>query len=496
MGKLILALDQGTSSSRALLVDSAGQVVGTASVPLACVYPQLGWVEQDPREIWSSQKLALDQVLAQAGVELCEVAAIGITNQRETTLAWNKETGEPVGSAIVWQCRRTAAACTALKARGLEPLFRERTGLVLDPYFSGTKMAWILEHRPLARLLAEQDKLAFGTVDSWLIWHLTGGKVHGTDLSNASRTLLLNLKECRWDEELLGHLGSPASTLPRLFPSSGLVGWTDPKWGAEVPIAGVAGDQQAALFGQACFEVGAAKNTYGTGCFLLMNIGPSPVASKSGLLCTLAWAIGDQVTYALEGSVFVAGALVQWLRDNLGLFEQAGQTEAMAMAVKDNGGVYLVPAFVGLGAPHWDPYARGLIHGLTRESNKNHLVRAGLEAIGFQVYDLIQAMEQDRGVKVQNLKIDGGAAVNGFLCQFQADLLQTEVSRPTQVETTALGAAFLAGLAVGVFRDLEQIKSLWQEDRVFYPRQSPEVMETLRLGWNKAVAAAKGWAEP
>lgn len=496
MGKLILALDQGTSSSRALLVDPAGRVVGAASVPLACSYPQLGWVEQDPMEIWTSQKQALDRVLAQAGVGLGEIAAIGITNQRETTLAWNKETGEPVGSAIVWQCRRTAAACASLKAKGLEPRFREKTGLVLDPYFSGTKMAWILEHRPLARLLAEQGKLAFGTVDSWLIWNLSGGQVHGTDLSNASRTLLFNLQECRWDEELLDLLGVPAATLPRLFPSSGLVGYTDGKWGARVPIAGVAGDQQAALFGQACFEVGEAKNTYGTGCFLLMNIGPRPVASKSGLLCTLAWAIGDQVTYALEGSVFVAGALVQWLRDNLGLFEQAGETEGMALAVKDNGGVYLVPAFVGLGAPHWDPYARGLIHGLTRESNKNHLVRAGLEAICYQVYDLIEAMERDRGVKIQSLKIDGGAAVNGFLCQFQADLLQTEVSRPTWVETTALGAAFLAGLAVGIFRDLEEIKALWQEDRSFYPQKSPEAMEALRDGWRKAVAAAKGWAEP
>ena len=494
MSAILLALDQGTSSSRALLVDQNQQVLALAAKPLNSSFPNSGWVEQDPEEIWKSQWDSVLEVLQKAQINLGQVTGIGITNQRETLIAWDKKSGEALGPAIVWQCRRTADFCQSLKKQGLEPLYQTRTGLVLDPYFSGTKMAWMLENRPEVKAAAKQGDLALGTVDSWLIWKLTKGQVHATDASNASRTLLYNLHTLGWDPELAAPLGVPLEALPKVVDSSGVLGKTHPDWGAEIPIAGVAGDQQASLFGQACFKAGEAKNTYGTGCFLLANTGDKPVASKHGLLTTLAWSIGGKPTFALEGSVFMAGALVQWLRDQLGIIENAAQTETLARELPNNGGVYLVPAFVGLGAPHWDPWARGLIIGLGRETDRRHLCRAALEAIAFQTAELVEAMGKDRGGPLSGLKIDGGASQNGFLCQFQADLLGIPVYRPKNLEATALGAACLAGLALGVWRDLEHIAQSWQEAASFVPKQTKEALTPIWAGWNKALERSKGWA--
>jgi len=491
--QIILALDQGTSSSRSLLVDQNLVVLAQASVPLKSFFPQPGWVEQDPWEVWGTQKKTIDLVLEQAGVSLDQVTAIGITNQRETTIAWNKDTGEPLGPAIVWQCRRTTGHCQSLKDQGLEPLYRAKTGLVLDPYFSGTKMAWMLEHYPKARGLAAQGKLAFGTVDSWLVYNLSDRKAHVTDASNASRTLLFDLHQRAWDVELTEPLGIPLSSLPEVVDSSGVLAYSSAKFGAEVPIAGIAGDQQASLFGQACFKPGMAKNTYGTGCFMLTNTGSQPLTSKNGLLSTLGWQIDGQATYALEGSVFMGGALLQWLRDQMGFFEEVTQTESMALAVPDNGGVYLVPAFAGLGAPHWDPYARGLLIGLTQHTNKNHVVRAALEAIAYQTAELALAMEADFGKPLTELRIDGGGSNNAFLCQFQADLLGFEVTRPEHLESTALGAAMLAGLATGVWGGVDELSRLWGKKETLRPR--PMDCGPLWDGWHKAVSRAKGWAQ-
>jgi glycerol kinase len=494
MSKIVMALDQGTSSSRTVLFDEEGNVLGSASEAFDSSFPQSGWVEQNPEEIWSSQKNTIKAALSKAGLEMSQITAIGITNQRETVIAWNKETGAPIGTAIVWQCRRTADFCRSLVAEGFDSVIRNKTGLVTDAYFSGTKMHWMLQNRKEAKELADKGKLLFGTVDSWLIWKLTGGREHVTDGSNASRTLVYNIFENKWDEEILERLGIPRECLPEVKGSSEIVGYTDKsEWGAEVPISGVAGDQQAALFGQACFEKGMAKNTYGTGCFLLMNSGTTPKLSEHGLLTTIAWKIGDEVTYAQEGSVFMGGALVQWLRDKLELFKDVSETEAMAELAGTTGGLYIVPAFVGLGAPHWDSYARGLMIGLTRDTNKNHMVRAALEAIAYQSYDLLKCMEKDSGAALKVLRVDGGATANNFLCQFQADLLQIDVSRPQIIETTAMGAAFLAGLATGVWEDLEHITKMWKEDRRFQAQRDKSSVGGLIEGWQRALDRSKGW---
>ncbi|MBU2512712.1 glycerol kinase GlpK [bacterium] len=494
MAKIVMALDQGTSSSRTVLFDENANILASASQPFDSTFPQSGWVEQDPEEIWLSQKATIEKALVKAGLKMKSISAIGITNQRETIIAWNRETGNPIGRAIVWQCRRTADFCKELIREGFDKIIRNKTGLVTDSYFSGTKMHWILKHRDEAKQLANEGKLLFGTVDSWLIWKLTGGKSHVTDVSNASRTLVYNIFENRWDQEILNRLKIPLETLPEVKGSSEIVGYTDSSdWGTEIPICGVAGDQQAALFGQACFEKGMAKNTYGTGCFLLMNTGSTPRLSEHGLLTTIAWKIGSEVTYAQEGSVFMGGALIQWLRDKLELFKDAAVTEAMATSVDDTGGLYIVPAFVGLGAPHWDSYARGLMIGITRDTGKNHIVRAALEAIAYQSYDLLKCMEKDTNVSLSALKVDGGATTNDFLCQFQADILQLDVSRPRIIETTALGAAFLAGLAVGIWRDQDHITSLWQEDKRFTPRLEEKRINGLLKGWQSALDRSKNW---
>jgi glycerol kinase len=470
-------------------------VVAQAAEPLPIAYPQPGWVEQDPAEIWGTQRRTVEAALAQARLRPQDIAAIGITNQRETTLVWDRRSGEPIGNAIVWQDRRTAAFCDTLKAEGLEPAVRARTGLVIDPYFSATKLHWMLHERPEARRLAQQGQLAFGTVDAWLIWQLTAGRVHATDATNASRTMLYDIFAQRWDDELLARLEIPAGVLPRVCDSSGVLAETEPGvFGARVPIAGVAGDQHAALFGQVCFEPGMAKNTYGTGCFMLLNTGEQAIHSRHGLLTTLAWQIGGRRSYALEGAVFIAGAVVQWLRDGLGLFAAAQDTHAMAQKVRDTGGVYLVPAFVGLGAPHWDPYARGTIVGLTRDTNRDHLARAALESIAYQSHDVLRCMEEDTGLTLKTLRVDGGAAANDFLCQFQSDILGRDVSRPRLVETTALGAAYLAGLATGVWRDTGELQALWSEERRFAPARAPEDVRRILADWSRAVERAKGWA--
>lgn len=494
MGKIVMALDQGTSSSRTLLFKENGDILASASQDFPSIFPQSGWVEQDPMAIWTSQKETILRVLEKASLSMSEITAIGITNQRETVVAWNRETGEPVGNAIVWQCRRTADFCETLKAEGLEDSIRQKTGLIADAYFSGTKIHWMLNQVDEIKKLAQSNKLAFGTVDSWLIWNLTGGQKHVTDATNASRTMIYNIIDGKWDNELLQRLSIPPETLPEVKGSSEIVGVTNGNdWGAEVPIAGIAGDQQAALFGQACFEKGMAKNTYGTGCFLLVNAGDKPVLSQAGLLTTIAWQINGQVTYALEGSAFIAGALVQWLRDGLSLFENAAQTESMAEAVNDTGGLYIVPAFVGLGAPHWDPYARGLMIGLTRDTGKNHIARAALEAIAYQSWDLLKSMEKDTGLPLKILRVDGGATANNFLCQFQSDILNLEVSRPRSIETTAMGAAYLAGLSTGVWRDQAHIEQLWQEERRFKPELNTGKTESLLKGWHEAVNRSKNW---
>src|SRR5512140_305351 len=488
----VLALDQGTTSSRALVFDGAGRVVATAQKEFRQIFPEPGWVEHDPTEIWATQSGVLHEALAKAGLPH-DVAAIGITNQRETTLLWERSTGRPLANAIVWQDRRTAATCDALRAAGHEATFTAKTGLVLDAYFSGTKLKWLLDHVPGARARAARGELAFGTVDTWLVWNLTNGAVHATDASNASRTLLYDIHAGAWDDELLELLDVPRAVLPRIVPSSGVLGTTS-LGGVDVPIAGVAGDQQAALFGQACDRPGLAKNTYGTGCFLLLNTGAAPVASRNRLLTTVAWDLRGARTYALEGSVFIAGAAVQWLRDGLKIIRKASDVEALAASEKDNGGVYFVPAFAGLGAPHWDAYARGAAFGLTRGSTGGHLARAVLESIAYQSADVLRAMERDAGLTLDELRVDGGAAANELLMKFQADLLGVPVVRPEVLETTALGAAYLAGLAVGFWKDASELHANWRIDRRFEPSMSRDEAAALRAGWEKAVARAKGWA--
>jgi len=494
MSAIVMALDQGTTSSRTILFSEKGEIVADANAPLACHYPKSGWVEQDPQEIWTSQSQTIQEALKKAVLTMKDIAAVGITNQRETTIAWNRNSGEAIAPAINWQCRRTADYCEELKEEGFDRVLRNRTGLVTDPYFSGTKMRWILENVPQARELAEQGNLCFGTVDSWLIWQLTSGRVHVTEISNASRTMVFNIDACSWDGEILSRFGIPRETLPEVRPSSGIIAQIDPElFGGSAPISGVAGDQQAALFGQACFEKGMAKNTYGTGCFMISNTGTEQVQSKHGLLTTIAWQIGQEVTYALEGSVFIAGALVQWLRDGLQLFADASETQKMAESVSDSGGVFVVPAFVGLGAPHWDPYARGTIVGLSRDTNRNHIVRASLEAIAFQSAEVLQSIAKDTGEEIKELRIDGGAAANDFLCRFQADVLGMHVKRPQILETTAMGAAFLAGLSVGVWQDLEQISKMWKQEKKFSPNISREDSARMMEGWSRAVERAKEW---
>jgi glycerol kinase len=492
--KYILALDQGTTSSRAIIFDHSGAVRALAQKELTQIFPQPGWVEQDGMEIWSSQVGVAAEAMTRAGLTAADISAIGITNQRETTLVWDKETGRPIHNAIVWQDRRTAADCELLKERGTEDIFREKTGLVLDPYFSGTKLAWILDNVPGARVKAEAGELLFGTVDSWLLWNLTGGREHKTDASNASRTLMFNIHTGDWDKELLTILRIPAAMLPEVCASSTIYGETDGElFAARIPIAGIAGDQQAALFGQVCATPGMAKNTYGTGCFMLMHTGAKPVVSRNRLLSTVAWRIGDHTEYALEGSVFSAGSAVQWLRDGLGIIRSSAEVEQLAASVPDNGGVFLVPAFTGLGAPHWDPYARGVIAGLTRGATAAHIARAALEGIAFQVADLLRAMEDDAGASLAELRVDGGAVVNNLLMQFQADLLGVPVVRPRISETTALGAAYLAGLAVGFWRDREEIASHWEAERVFVPAMPGAEAAALRGQWQRALERAKGW---
>lgn len=496
MKKYILALDQGTTSSRAILFDHDGQIVATAQKEFTQFYPKAGWVEHDAMEIWGTQSGVMKEVIAKAGVEAEEIAAIGITNQRETTVVWDRETGKPVYHAIVWQCRRTAGFCDELKARGLEDYVRENTGLVVDAYFSGTKVNWILENVDGAREMAEAGKLAFGTIDTWLIWNLTKGKVHVSDYSNASRTMLYNIRDLKWDERMLKEMNIPASVLPEVKPSSEVYGMTDPSmFGVEIPISGIAGDQQAALFGQACFEPGMAKNTYGTGCFMLMNTGEEIVPSKNGLLTTMAWGVDGKVEYALEGSIFIAGASIQWLRDELRLINDARDSEYFATKVKDSNGVYVVPAFVGLGAPYWDMYARGTILGLTRGANRNHIIRATLESIAYQTRDVLEAMQEDSGIQLQALKVDGGAVANNFLMQFQSDILDVPVYRPVVAETTALGAAYLAGLAVKFWDSKEVIAKKWAIDREFEPQMAESKRTDLYTGWKKAVGRAAKWEE-
>ena len=492
----VLALDQGTTSSRALVFDRRGRAVATAQQEFTQHFPRPGWVEHDPRDLWATTRRTALAAVAEANLTREKIAAIGLTNQRETTLLWDRRTGRPLHRAIVWQDRRTADLCAKLKHRGLEPLFREKTGLLLDPYFSGTKLTWLLDHVPGARRRAQKGELAFGTVDTWLLWQLTGGRVHATDVSNASRTLLLNLQTGDWDAALLKILRIPSEVLPEVRASSGVFGEvTSVPALRGVPIAGIAGDQQAALFGQACWTPGMAKNTYGTGCFLLMHTGNKPVVSRNQLLTTIAWQIDGRLEYALEGSVFIGGAVVQWLRDGLGLIAHSVDVEKLAASVPDNGGVYLVPAFAGLGAPHWDAGARGVITGLTRGSNAGHLARAALESIAYQSTDLLRAMEADCGQKLRGLRVDGGATVNNALMQFQADLLRVPVVRPRTTETTALGAAYLAGLAVGFWKDRAEIARLWSADRTFRAQTTAAAMRRLLAEWHRAVARAKSQSD-
>ena len=497
MSRYVVALDQGTTSSRAVVFDRDGAIVASEMHEFAQLFPRPGWVEHDPREIWDSQLRALRGALRRAGAEPRELAAIGIANQRETSLVWDRASGEPIYNAIVWQSRQSVPICERLVREGLEELFRRRTGLVVDAYFSPTKIRWILDRVEGARERARRGELAFGTVDSWLIHKLTGGRVHATDYSNASRTLLYDIEGLRWDPELLAALEIPESMLPEVRESSGSFGHTDPEWlgGAEIPISGVAGDQQAALFGQACFEQGSIKNTYGTGCFVLMNTGTRARRSSSGLPTTIAWGLDGQVEYALEGSIFIAGAAIQWLRDQLGLLESAAESEALARSVAGTDGVYLVPAFTGLGAPYWDPAARGALVGMTRGTNRAHLARAALEAIAYQTVDVLRCFESDAGLRAERLKVDGGATANAFLLQFQADVLGIPVSRPEVAETTALGAAYLAGLATGFWRDRQEIRRNWRESRRFEPGIDARRRQDLYRGWQRAVERTRGWAE-
>lgn len=496
MAKYVMALDQGTTSSRAIIFDHSGKIVASQNQEFKQIYPKAGWVEHDPMEIWGTQIGVAKGVIEKAGINPEDIAAIGITNQRETTVVWDKNTGKPIYNAIVWQCRRTAPICDELKNKGFDKKIREKTGLVVDAYFSGTKVKWILDNVEGAREKAEKGELLFGNIDTWLIWNLTRGKVHVTDYSNASRTMLFNIHELKWDKEILEELNVPENMLPEVKPSSHVYGYTDKSiFGVEIPIAGDAGDQQAALFGQACFKPGMAKNTYGTGCFMLMNTGEKAVPSKTGLLTTIAWGIDGKVEYALEGSIFITGAAIQWLRDELRIIDNAPQSEEYALKVEDTNGVYVVPAFVGLGAPYWDMYARGVIVGLTRGAKREHIIRATLESIAYQTRDVLEAMQEDSGIKLQALKVDGGASANNFLMQFQADILGVPVDRPQVIETTALGAAYLAGLAVGFWNSREEIEKNWNIDRRFEPAMEEEKREKLYRGWKKAVERAMKWAE-
>lgn len=494
MAKYVMALDAGTTSNRCILFNQKGEICSVAQRTFTQYFPKPGWVEHDADEIWASQLGVAVEALNKIDAKAEDIAAIGITNQRETAIVWDKNTGKPVYNAIVWQCRRTSAYCDTLKEKGLTDVFREKTGLVIDAYFSATKIKWILDNVPGAREKAEKGDLLFGTVDTWLIWKLTKGAVHVTDYSNASRTMLYNIKELKWDEDILKELGIPACMLPEVKPSSCVYGTTD-YFGAPVKIAGAAGDQQSALFGQTCFQSGEAKNTYGTGCFLLMNTGETPVFSKNGLVTTIAWGIDGKVNYALEGSIFVAGAAIQWLRDEMKLIDSAMDSEYMAGKVKDTNGCYVVPAFTGLGAPHWDQYARGTIVGITRGVNKSHIIRATLESLAYQTNDVLNAMRADSGIDLKALKVDGGASANNLLMQIQSDIIGAPVLRPKCVETTAMGAAYLAGLAVGYWQNKEDVIHNWSIDRTFEPQISAEDRARRVKGWNKALTYAHGWAK-
>ncbi len=495
MKKYIMALDSGTTSNRCILFDKEGRMCSVAQKEFTQYFPQPGWVEHDANEIWQSQLSVAREAMRKIGATFDEIASIGITNQRETTIVWDKATGQPITHAIVWQCRRTADYCDTLKEKGLTESYKRKTGLVIDPYFSGTKVRWILENVEGARERAERGELLFGTVDTWLMYKLSKGRIHVTDYSNASRTMLFNINTLSWDREILAELNIPASMLPEVKPSSCIYGESDPEFfGGAIPIAGAAGDQQAALFGQTCFSEGEAKNTYGTGCFMLMNTGEKPVCSENGLLTTIAWGLDGKVYYALEGSVYVAGAAIQWLRDELKLIDGSPDSEYFATRVNDTAGCYVVPAFTGLGAPYWDPYARGAIVGLTRGVNKYHLIRATLESLAFQTNDVLHAMELDSGIRLSALKVDGGASMNNFLMQFQTDIMNAPVHRPQCVETTAMGAAYLAGLAVGFWKDKEEVKRYWSLDREFLPQMTDEKRKEELSGWEKAIRATMGWA--
>lgn len=496
MAKYVMALDAGTTSNRCILFNEKGEIISLAQKEFTQYFPQPGWVEHDASEIWSTQLGVAVEAMSKVGAVAADIAAIGITNQRETVVVWDKKTGEPICPAIVWQCRRTAEYCDSLKERGLTEMIRKKTGLIIDAYFSGTKIKWILEHVDGAAQRAEKGELLFGTIETWLIWKLTKGRVHVTDYSNASRTMLFNINTLQWDEEILGLLGIPESMLPKAKPSSCVYGYADASYfGGEIPIGGAAGDQQSALFGQTCFQAGEAKNTYGTGCFLLMNTGEKPVFSNNGLVTTIAWGLDGKVNYALEGSIFVAGAAIQWLRDELRLIDSSADSEYMAQKVKDSNGCYVVPAFTGLGAPYWDQYARGTIVGLTRGVNKYHIIRATLESIAYQVCDVLNAMEADSGISLSSLKVDGGASANNFLIQTQADLIGAPVKRPSCIETTAMGAAYLAGLSVGYWKNKEDVLKNWAVDRTMEPSITQEERKQRIKGWKKAVKYAFDWAK-
>ncbi len=496
MEKYIMALDAGTTSNRCILFNEKGEICSVAQKEFTQIYPKPGWVEHDATEIWDTQLSVALEAMQKIGATASDIAAIGITNQRETTIVWDKNTGEPVYHAIVWQCRRTSEYCDSLKEKGLVDTFRSKTGLVIDAYFSGTKLHWILENVPGVRERAENGDLLFGTVDTWLMWKLSDGAIHATDYSNASRTLLFNINTLEWDKEILAELNIPANMLPKAMPSSGTFGYSDPQFfGGAIKIAGAAGDQQAALFGQTCFKPGEAKNTYGTGCFMLMNTGEAPVFSKNGLVTTIAWGLDGKVNYALEGSIFVAGAAIQWLRDELKIVDSSPESESMAKKVEDTNGCYVVPAFTGLGAPHWDQYARGTIVGLTRGCNKYHIVRATLDSLAYQVNDVLTAMKADSGIELAALKVDGGACANNYLMQTQSDIINAPVMRPTCVETTAMGAAYLAGLAVGYWASKEDVVNNWAIDKTFEPGIDEADRAARIKGWNKAVKCAYGWAK-
>lgn len=496
MEKYILTLDQGTTSSRALIINKQGDIKAIAQKEFSQIFPKTGWVEHDPEEIWSSQAYVIKKVIAKAGINESQIAGIGITNQRETTIIWDRKTGEAVYNAIVWQDRRTAKYCDQLKAKGLEEKFRKKTGLVIDSYFSGTKVNWLLHQVEGIKQRADRGELAFGTVDSWLIWKLTQGSTHVTDVSNASRTLMFDIHTLQWDEDLLKIMGIPKSVLPEVKSSSEIYAFTNTDlFDSQIPIAGIAGDQQAAMFGQMCIEKGMVKNTYGTGCFMLLNTGDQPFESNNKLLTTVAWKIGEKTTYALEGSVFIAGAVVQWLRDELNLIDHSHEIEDLAQSVKDNGDVYFVPAFTGLGAPHWDQYARGTIVGLSRGTKKGHIARAALESIAFQTMDMLNAMQKDTGMNYSEIRVDGGASQNDLLMQFQSDILNTPVTRPTITETTALGAAYLAGLSTGFWRSLNEIKNYWKVDQKFIPQIDINKIKNIKTRWQNAILRSQNWID-